>query len=106
MNAFIRFKLTLTETEPTILPYRQNDWAQTADVVDTPIRHSLDLLSGLHYRWQTLLKSMSASDFDRIYIHPEYKQRFTLRDVTGLYAWHCSHHLAHVKQAIQHKGEY
>src|SRR6267142_2451569 len=34
MNAYIRFKLALTENEPTVKPYDENAWAETADVRD------------------------------------------------------------------------
>src|SRR5689334_5477124 len=36
MNAYIRFKLGLTEDTPTIKPYDEALWAQLADVQDTP----------------------------------------------------------------------
>jgi hypothetical protein len=32
MNAYIRFKLALTENEPTIKPYDEAAWAETAEV--------------------------------------------------------------------------
>src|ERR1700691_5199292 len=51
MNAYIRFKLALTESEPTIKPYDEAAWAETADVRDTPIEVSLALLENLHKRW-------------------------------------------------------
>src|SRR5579862_9981557 len=51
MNAYIRFKLALTETEPTIKPYEQQMWAELADTRHTPIETSLTLLECLHRRW-------------------------------------------------------
>src|SRR5205823_14929044 len=36
MNAFIRFKLAMTEDEPTIKPYMEGKWALLADVPNTP----------------------------------------------------------------------
>ncbi len=106
MNAFIRFKLSLTENEPTILPYKEAEWAKLGDVAHSDIQDSLLILQGLHNRWGALLKSMTEQDFSRAYIHPEYGRAFSLDQVTGLYAWHCSHHLAHVRQAIHYKGEF
>src|ERR1700675_2342106 len=47
MNAFIRFKLGLTENEPTIKPYDEAEWAKLADA-RTPIEPSLALLENLH----------------------------------------------------------
>src|SRR6202042_1569475 len=63
MNAYIRFKLALTESEPTIKPYDEAAWAETADVRGTPIEVSLALLDNLHNRWVVLLESMSDADF-------------------------------------------
>ncbi len=41
MNAYVRYKLTLTEDEPTIKPYAEDRWAQLADTQSTPIEVSL-----------------------------------------------------------------
>lgn len=97
MNAFIRFKLTLTEDKPTIKPYEQDKWVELSDVSDAPIQLSIDLISNLHARWTILLKSLSQDDFEREYIHPEYNYTVPLKKVVGLYAWHGNHHLAHLK---------
>src|SRR6202045_1984678 len=56
MNAYIRFKLALTEEEPTIKPYAEDRWALLPDVQTTPIDVSLMLLECLHTRWIRLLR--------------------------------------------------
>src|SRR5689334_19862022 len=71
MNAYIRFKLALTEDVPTIKPYMEDRWAQTGDVSKTPIEVSLALLDNLHERWVILLRSLSDQDFGRKFRHPE-----------------------------------
>ena len=106
MNAFIRFKLALSENSPTIKPYLQSEWAKMADVDKADIEDSLMILRGLHKRFFLLLDSMSDEDFKRTYIHPEYGQTYPLGQVAGMYAWHCSHHLGHIRQAIHHKGQF
>ncbi len=106
MNAFVRFKLALTENTPTILPYNQKAWARTADVENSAVADSLMILKGLHSRWSQLMAGMKENDYKASYIHPEHSQAFTLDQVTGLYAWHCSHHLAHIRQAIHYKGSF
>src|SRR6202035_5186790 len=58
MNAYIRFKLALTEDAPTIKPYMEDRWAKLADVESTPVEVSLTLLDGLHARWWPLLRSL------------------------------------------------
>src|SRR6476620_10833982 len=58
MNAFVRFKLALTEDNPTIKPYDETRWAMLADNA-LPVDISLDLLQALHLRWVHLLESLS-----------------------------------------------
>jgi hypothetical protein len=96
INSFIRFKLALTEDKPTIKPYFEERWAELADAKNLDIEPSLMLLEGLHKRWVVLLKSFNAEDFQKVFIHPEHGKSFTLAENTGIYAWHCNHHLAHV----------
>lgn len=106
MNAFIRFKLAMTEDAPTIRPYFEDRWDNLPDTLEVPIVVSLDLLKNLHIRWVVLLKSLSDESLKRTYIHPEHGKQFPLYDVIGQYAWHCEHHFAHVKQAKTSKGSY
>jgi len=95
MNAYIRFKLALTENEPTIKPYDEAAWAETADVRETPIEVSLALLENLHARWVVLLRSMNPADFTKQFQHPE-RGVVTLEMNLALYAWHGKHHAAHI----------
>src|SRR5437899_10461432 len=71
MNAFTRFKLALTEDEPTIKPYNEAEWAKLGDVLGTPIETSLALLDALHERWVVLLNSLKPEDLKRKFRHPE-----------------------------------
>ncbi|HXC05080.1 MAG TPA: putative metal-dependent hydrolase [Bacteroidia bacterium] len=99
MNALIRFKLTLTEDEPVIKPYQEAKVAELSDSLFSPPESSLLILTGLHQRWGQLLGSMHAEDFQRSYFHPEYQKSFRLDVALALYAWHCRHHLEHIRQA-------
>jgi uncharacterized damage-inducible protein DinB len=99
MNAFIRFKLALTEDTPTIKPYDEARWAELPDVAATPPEVSLALLDALHHRWVALLRAMTPADFARSFVHPESKRTMTLDQTLALYAWHGRHHLGHVRQA-------
>jgi hypothetical protein len=101
MNAFIRFKLSLTENNPTIKPYEESAWAELADGQNLDITLSMQLIVGLHAKWILLLKSMRLEDFDKTYIHPEYNKSFTLGNALATYDWHCRHHLAHIINAKQ-----
>ena len=102
MNAYIRFKLALTESEPTIKPYDEAAWAETADVRGTPIEVSLALLDNLHNRWVVLLESMSDADFAKQFRHPELGL-VPLEKNLALYAWHGKHHVAHITSLRERK---
>lgn len=103
LNAYVRFKLALTENEPTIKPYEENAWAQLADVKVVPIATSLTLLDAIHERWLAILRAMSASDFERTLNHPD-NGRQRLDQVLALYAWHGPHHVAHVTTLRERMG--
>lgn len=96
MNAFIRFKLALTEKNPTIKAYNEAEWAKLPDS-SLPLSFSIDILKGLHYKWVHLLEGMSTSDFGKTYFHPESKSKVSLEEATLMYEWHGKHHLAHIK---------
>ena len=95
LNAYTRFKLALTEQEPTIRPYDEARWAQLPDS-RMSVQVPLNLLEALHERWVFLLRELTDADFDRGYRHPEQGRVVTLREAVAMYAWHSRHHLAHV----------
>jgi uncharacterized damage-inducible protein DinB len=97
MNAFIRFKLALTEDVPVIKPYDEAAWATHADYRQVPVGTSLALIEALHARWTVLLRSLDDADFARTFRHPEHGRTMSLGMTLALYAWHCSHHLGHVR---------
>ncbi len=94
LNAFIRFKLSLTENAPTIRPYFEDRWAELADS-KMPIDVSMKIIQGIHLRWATLLMAMTEEDFKRELIHPE-SGVWTLEKTLALYDWHGRHHTAHI----------
>lgn len=95
LNAYVRFKLALTENVPTIKPYEEGAWARLKDTEQTPVEVSLSLLDALHQRWVILLNSMKAEDFQRKLNHPESGVQ-NLDRVLALYSWHGNHHLGHI----------
>jgi|SRR5581483_1024624 len=104
LNAFIRIKLALTENNPTVKPYFENEFAKLKDTTESPVEWSLMILEGVHNRLVVILQAMSKDDFKRTYFHPEYKKTVPLEELVTTYAWHCNHHLAHIKQALKHKN--
>lgn len=96
MNSYIRYKLALTEDNPTIKPYDEHQWALLPDYSATDVRVSLVLIEALHTRWTAMLNALSPSDFNRTFYHPEAKKSMNLDYATGMYAWHGKHHTAHI----------
>ena len=103
MNAFTRFKLALTETEPLVKTYDEALWAELPDVAATPVEASLALVDALHQRWVVLLRAMQERDFARAFKHPEWGA-ITLERTLALYAWHSRHHVAHITELKKQKG--
>jgi hypothetical protein len=103
MNAYIRFKLALTEDEPTIKPYMEDRWAKTEDVKTTPLEVSLAMLDCLHDRWVRLLRSLKTEDWKRTFRHPELGA-VSLEKNLALYSWHGRHHVAHVTELRKRMG--
>lgn len=98
-NAYVRFKLALTEENPQIKPYDEAAWALLEDS-KLPIEPSLEMIKALHLKWGVLLDSMKEEHFSRTYFHPEKQKSQKLEEITLLYAWHSLHHLAHIQHLV------
>jgi uncharacterized damage-inducible protein DinB len=103
VNAYIRYRLAMTEIGPTIKPYEEKDWAELADAKSMPVTVSLDLLDAMHARWVKLMQATPEKDFARTLTHPEHGPR-TADWLVFLYAWHGRHHTAHVTELRKAKG--
>jgi hypothetical protein len=103
LNAYVRFKLALTEDEPTIKPYAEDRWARLADTQFTPVEVSLAMLDSLHDRWVRLLRSLQPEDWKRSFRHPELGL-VSLEKNLALYAWHGRHHVAHITSLRERNG--
>jgi uncharacterized damage-inducible protein DinB len=100
LNAYVRFKLALTEEEPMIKPYAEDRWAQLSDTQATPVEVSLTMLDSLHDRWVRLLRSLKPEEWKRTFRHPELGL-VSLEKNLALYAWHGRHHVAHITSLRQ-----
>jgi hypothetical protein len=103
VNAYIRFKLALTEDWPVIKPYDEAAWASLPDSRWLPVEGSLALIAALHGRWVALLEALTDEDFRRGYEHPE-NGRVNLAKALALYDWHSRHHTAHILNLRQRQG--
>lgn len=104
MNSLMRLKLTLTEENPTIKPYMEALWAELADSKTMPIEPALKMIEGIHARWTALLNTLTKEQMQRTFVHPQYGITYRLDQNTGMYAWHCNHHLAHITTLKKSKG--
>jgi hypothetical protein len=95
MNSYVRFKLALTEDEPTIKPYDEARWAEIEDGRSGPPEVSLALLDALHQRWVLMLRSLAEKDWLRRFRHPDLGL-MDLNQTAALYSWHGRHHTAHI----------
>ena len=102
MNSFIRFRLALTEDEPTVKPYDEAKWALLKDAT-LPVEVSLQLVDGVHHRMVVMLRSLSASEFERAFRHPVLGV-MDLNANLALYAWHSRHHVAHITGLRERMG--
>lgn len=105
-NAYVRYRLTLTEDHPTIKPYDETRWAELPDARTADVQLSVKLLEALHARWVLLLRAMSEADFGRTYYHPEYKHEFSLAEALGMYAHHCRHHAGQIEWVLSQRIGY
>jgi uncharacterized damage-inducible protein DinB len=103
LNAYVRFKLALTEDVPAIKTYEEHLWAQLPDSRVTPIEVSLSLLDVLHQRWVLLMTHLDEAQWARAFRHPEWGE-MPLSTALGLYAWHGRHHVAHVTALRKRMG--
>ena len=95
LNAYTRFRLALTEDEPTIKPYNEAAWAELSDAKTAPVEVSLVLLEKIHERWTLLMRALSPEAFARTFKHPDLGA-MSLDVQIQLYDWHGRHHLAHI----------
>jgi hypothetical protein len=96
LNAYVRFKWTLTEQTPTIKAYDEKLWADTPEVKLDPMI-SINFLKALHAKWVLLLSALGPAELQREFVHPESKKNFRLDRTIALYAWHGEHHLGHLE---------
>lgn len=103
MNAYVRFRLALTEDLPRIMTYREDRWAELEDGRVGPVDESTALVAALHTRWVRLLRSIIEEDWQRGYDHPDHGE-YPLWKALAMYAWHGRHHVAHVTNLREREG--
>ncbi|MFI1745848.1 YfiT family bacillithiol transferase [Thalassobellus sediminis] len=100
-HSYTRFKWALTEGKPVIKAYHEERWAELIDSKIAPIEMSLLHLKAIHTKLVYLLKTFNESDLNRCFIHPETNSEVLLSFNIGNYAWHSSHHYAHIENVLK-----
>jgi hypothetical protein len=100
LNAYLRMKLAVTEEAPLVKTYEEDRWAELPEAKSGPVGMSLDLLDALHRRWVAFLRALPDTDFRKPFTHPQWG-RVPLDDAIGMYSWHCRHHTAHIRLALE-----
>ena len=103
MNSYTRFKLAVTEDEPTIKGYDEARWAELADASRAPVETSLTLLASLHERWVTFLRSLTDEQWGRKFRHPDLGV-LRIDENLALYGWHGRHHVAQIEALREREG--
>jgi hypothetical protein len=103
VNSYVRFKLAVTEENPTIQVYDEKAWAEQTEAREGPVEMSLVLLEGLHRRWVAWLRSLPEEAWSRPLTHPEVGP-LNLSQLLCIYDWHSRHHLAHITTTRDREG--
>ncbi len=103
LNMYIRLKVAITETQPTIKPYDQDAWVTLADVKVVPVSTSMTLFASVQERAVAILRSLGADDFAKTFFHPE-NGVMTVDQLIALYAWHGDHHTAQIQNLRKRNG--
>ncbi|MDB5106616.1 MAG: hypothetical protein JWP91_4305 [Fibrobacteres bacterium] len=100
VNNYTRFKFALTEENPVIKPYLEDQWSELPDARNGEMAPTLELLNAIHHKWAQTLRSMGEAEFQRGFFHPKLDRIVPLWEAVGMYAWHGEHHLAQIRIAL------
>lgn len=103
MQAYLRGKFALTQSEPAILAYDENAWASLPEAGSAGVEASLAILDGLHARWAQMWNSLSGPDWEKRFLHPE-NGPTRLDQQLALYSWHTRHHTAQITALVARQG--
>lgn len=102
MNAYFRFKRTLTEECPVIPSYTQDKWAELEDY-NMPVEISLKLIESIYSRFLTLLRNLEPLDYKREMNSVAYGI-MSLETAVQRYLWHDRHHMSQIQSLISREG--
>lgn len=98
LNMFQRLKLALTDDNPTVPNFIQDEWAVQPDT-ELPVESSIKILEGINKRIVTLGNSLTEDQLERTFTH-EINGPITVATKVAKLSWHEEHHFAHIKIAL------
>ncbi|WP_339226389.1 YfiT family bacillithiol transferase [Oceanobacillus sp. FSL K6-2867] len=98
LNMYQRLKLALTDDNPTVPNFDQDQWAILSDTT-LPVESSIKMLEGINERIVSLGNSLTEEQLDLAFTHQK-NGKITVATKIAKLAWHEEHHLAHIKIAL------
>ncbi|MCD8921466.1 YfiT family bacillithiol transferase [Staphylococcus gallinarum] len=98
LNMYQRLKLALTDDNPKVVPFNQDEWIQTKDN-DLPVQISVQLLDGLNKRIVAVGRTLKEQQINRTFSLIG-EGPISVGETIAKLSWHQSHHLAHIKIAL------
>ncbi|MCG7342961.1 putative metal-dependent hydrolase [Sporosarcina sp. ACRSL] len=98
LNMYQRLKLALTDKNPTVPAFDEEQWAIQPDT-QLPVESSIKMLEGINERIVFLGNNIAEEQLDRTFIHSK-NGEITVATKLAKLAWHENHHLAHIKLAL------
>lgn len=98
LNMYQRLRLALTDDNPAVPPFNQEQWAILGDN-NMPVESSVRMLEGMNARIVKLSQSLNEGQLDRVFTLEGNGEVSVATKLKKLY-WHEEHHLAHIKLAL------
>lgn len=98
LNMYQRLKLALTDDNPTVPDFTQDEWAVLPDS-KLPVESSIKMLEGINEHVIVLGNSLTEDQLKRVFTHQANGEVSVGKKIAKL-AWHEDHHLAHIKIAL------
>lgn len=98
LNMYQRLKLALTDENPKVPAFDQDEWAIQPDT-KFPVESSIRMLEGINERIVSLCKSLTEAQLVRAFTQQE-NGEITVSEKIAKLAWHEEHHLVHIKMAL------
>lgn len=104
MNYYMRFKLALTENNPTVKTFDEQQWAELQDSINIAVKPAFQMLKGIHKRWAYELRCLTNREFERTFHHPDQNRNISLKESLAFCTWHCEHHFAQISNLKKEKN--